>query len=137
MTRIFSSGCFVGFFLLISCARDEDYFQVMREQREAMKEVADVLETVQDEKSMADAKASLERLNYKFASIAQKANALPKPPPREVLKRMEEDKHFTQRNLDRLRAQVERVSKLPGGAQLWKQFESNSDRKSTRLNSSH
>ncbi len=124
--RILSRGCLVGVLLLLGCTRDEDYYQVMREQQDAMKEVTEVLETVKEQKTMAEAKSSLERLRQKFDAIAQKANSLPKPPPRKVLERMQEEKLFTERNLERLRREVKRVSDLPGGAQLWKEFESGS-----------
>jgi hypothetical protein len=112
--------------LVAGCAREEDYLKVMRDKREAMHEVANVLEGITDEKTMADAKASLDRLQAKFELIAERAKALPAPPPRKVQERMEQDRHFNERAFERLRSEVGRVSKLPGGAQFWKQFESGS-----------
>jgi hypothetical protein len=126
MTRTLASACFIACLLLTGCAREEDYLQVMHEQQDAMKELADVLETVRDGESMAKAKVALQQLKTKFAAIAQKANALPKPPPRKVLERMDEEKHITERRIDRLRSEVGRISKMPGGAELWNQFESDS-----------
>ena len=89
MSRAAQCGWFVLLLLLVGCTKDEDYLNVIREQLAAMKELADILETVKDESSMAQAKKTLDERSEKFAAISRKANALPKPPPPEVLRRMD------------------------------------------------
>ena len=84
------------------------------------------LATVKDERSMADAKAALEKQTPKYAELARKANALPKPPPPEVVKQFQEDQVIIQATLRHLHTQIDRVSKLPGGEEFMKQFRSNS-----------
>ena len=117
-------GCLLA--LLAGCARDEEYLQVAREQRAAMKEVADVLETIRDEKSMAEAKASLDELVKKTEAIAERARSLPQPPPDRVLERMKEESHFAARAVERLSAEASRVSNLPGGKAFLKQYDTGS-----------
>lgn len=123
MCRVAASTCCLLFLLLTGCARDEDYLQVMREQEDNMKELAEVLETVRDEKSLTEAKISLQELRKRFDQTSQKAKALPNPPPKRVVERMQEQRLFTQRIIERLQTEVRRISKLPGGPELWKQFE--------------
>jgi hypothetical protein len=126
MSRAVRSACFVLVLTLAGCAKDEDYFEVLREQRGAWKEMADILATVHDDKSMTDAKTALEERGKKFDAISRKAKALPNPPPQEVLKRMEADRFVMERTVARLQSEVERVRKLPGGVEFLKQFESGS-----------
>ena len=113
-------------FALVSCTREQDYLDVMQDQREAMNEATVILETVQDENSMSAAKSKLDELGKKFEVIAARANALPKPPQREVLARMQDDRFLTQRATERLTQEAQRVRRLPGGAAFWRQFESSS-----------
>ena len=106
------------------CARDQDYIDVMNEQEEAWKELTAILRTVKDAPTLAEAKKTLDTKAEKYAAIAQKASALPKPPPAKVRERIEQNSFVLQRTLDHLKAETERVARLPGGADLLKQFES-------------
>jgi hypothetical protein len=112
--------------LAAGCARDEDYFDVMREQRAAWKEMADILETVKDEKSLVGAQKTLAGKSEKYAAIARKAKALPNPPPPGVAERMNEQKFVMEEAVKRLQTEVKRVGELPGGKDFLKQFESSS-----------
>jgi hypothetical protein len=107
--------------ILAGCAKDQDYFDVLSEQQAAWNELADVLETVKDEKSMAEAKTALQARVEKFEAAVQKAQALPQPSP-EVLKRSEQKVYLLQRAIDRTRDEVRRVRALPGGEAFCKQF---------------
>lgn len=111
--------------LLAGCAREEDYFEIAREQRAAMKEVTDVLVTVTDDASMAAAKQALDEKAKKCEAIAQKARSMSRPSP-EVQARLREDSHLTEGVVNVLRKEAARVSKLPGGPAFLKQFESTS-----------
>src|SRR5262245_53347211 len=82
------------------CAKDEDYLSVIRDQTAAYREVAEVLKSIHDEKSMSDAKSTLELKAKTFEAIAERARALPKPPPASVLRRMEDEKLVMQSALD-------------------------------------
>ena len=113
------------FLVLAGCAKDQDYFDVLSEQQAAWNELADVLETVKDEKSMADAKTTLQARVEKFEAAVQKAQALPKPSV-EVLKKSEQKIYLLQRAIDRTRVEVGRVRALPGGEAFCKQFGSKS-----------
>ena len=124
MLRVTSSGCIVLLLALVGCTKPQDYYDVFREQRATYQELTDILATIQDEKSMAEAKSKLAERFEKFDAIARKADALPKPPPREVLQRLEEDSPGMQRTIDRVREEVKRVRSLPGGKAFFKQFES-------------
>ena len=126
MLRALRRGWIVILLLPAGCTRDEDYLEVFRAQQANWKETADILATITDEKSMANAKASLEERSKNFEAISQKANALPKPPPASVLKRLEEDRFVMERSVQRLQDEVKRVRELPGGAEFLKQFESRS-----------
>jgi len=110
--------------MFAGCAKDEDYLEVMREQRTAWQEMAEILESVKDEKTMADAKKALDERSEKYAAISRKAKALPNPPPAEVIKRMEEDKAAVKFAIDRLTRAAAEVRKLPGGPEFMKHFES-------------
>jgi hypothetical protein len=118
--------CLALVFLAAGCASEEDYYQVMREQRQALKEVADILETVKDEESMATAKVSLDQQVQKFDAISKRARALPNPPPKEVIARMNDEKRQMETHLERLRIEVRRINQLRGGPEFWKQFPSDS-----------
>jgi hypothetical protein len=116
----------VLFLIAVGCAKDQDYFDVLREQQAAWNELADVLETVTDEKSMAEAKTSLQTRVEKFEAAVQKAQALPKPSAA-VLKQSEQKIFLLQRAIDRSREEVRRVRALPGGEAFCKtQFGSKS-----------
>jgi hypothetical protein len=115
----------LGLLVLAGCAKDEDYLDVMREQRAAWKEMADILETVKDEKSMAEAQTKLKSNSERYAAIARKAKALPNPPPPEVAERMNQQTFVMQEAMKRLQKEVGRVSKeVPGGRDFLNQFES-------------
>ncbi len=123
MIRAVSGGSCLVLLVLLGCTSNEQYFEVAREQRTAWNEMADILATIKDEQSMADAKSALDAKTKQFEAIARKAKALPKPPP-EVNKQLEEDKFVIQRALGRLSAEVIRVKKLPGGDEFLNQFQS-------------
>lgn len=126
MLRVARCGWFVLVLAAAGCARDEDYLDVYREQRAAWQEMADILATVTDEKTMAEAQATLKGRSQKYEAIAKKANALPKPPPAAVLQRLEEDRVIMRQTVERLQDEVKRVRKLDGGEEFLTQFESNS-----------
>src|SRR5947209_4033003 len=65
--------------MMAGCARDKDYLDVLDEQQAAWNDVAEILETVKDAKSMADAKAELETRFEKCDALAKKVQALPRP----------------------------------------------------------
>jgi hypothetical protein len=108
--------------ILAGCAKDQDYFEVLSEQQSAWTELADVLEKVKDEKSMAEAKSELELREAKFEAIAQKAQALPKPSAG-VLEKMEQKRYLLQRAIERAQEQVRRIRRdVPGGEAFCKKF---------------
>ena len=78
---------------LAGCSRTEEYLEVFRDQRAAWSELAGILESVKDEKSMVEAKTVLDNRAAKFDAIVRRANALPKPAPAEVQKRLAEEKY--------------------------------------------
>lgn len=125
MLRAVPYGGLALLFLVSGCNREQDYVDVAREQRAAWKEMTDILATVKDEKSMAGAKASLEKHNAKYETLARKARALPKPSA-QVLQRLQEDEVIIRATLRHLHTEAERVGKLPGGEDFMKQFKSNS-----------
>ena len=120
-----ASFCGMILLLLVGCTKDEDYVNVLREQCAAWKEMADILETVKDEASMAEAKKSLDQRSEKYAALSQKARALPSPRP-EAVKLMQEREFLVKDAIGRLQKEVGRVSGLPGGPDFMKHFQSNS-----------
>jgi len=126
MSRAARLGGLLLLLVVAGCARDDDYLDVMREQRAAWKEMADILETVKDEKSMAEAQKTLAGKSEKYAAIARKAKALPNPPPPGVAEQMNQQKFVVQEAVKRLATEADRVSKMPGGKDFLKQFESSS-----------
>src|ERR1019366_4279405 len=100
--------------------------EVFREQRAAMKELTAILATVNDEKTMADAKVLLKERGEKFEATSRKANALPKPLPPEVLKRLEDDRFIMERTMAGLLSEIARVRNLPGGEEFLNDFKSRS-----------
>lgn len=117
----------IALFLPAGCARDEEYLEVYRAQKENYKELGDILATVKDEQSMAEAKSALDERAKKFEAVARKASALPKPPPAAVAERVKEDAFAMERTLQRLREEIRRIrEKVKGGDEFLKQFESQS-----------
>jgi hypothetical protein len=110
-------------FLGAGCTRDEDYYDGVRAQRAAWKEVTDVLVTIKDETSMAAAKDALDEKARKCEEIAKKNRALPRPSA-EVQARMREDSFLMEGVLKGLQRETKRVAELPGGKEFLKQFES-------------
>ena len=106
------------------CTKPEAYYEVFREQRATYREVTSILAEIQDETSMAQAKAKLQAQFEKLDAIARKADALPKPPPAEVVERFRDESQSLQRALNDMKEQVGRVQKLKGGPAFFKQFES-------------
>ena len=125
MLRAARCGWVVILLVAAGCTKEEDYLEVSREQRAAWKEMTDILATIKDEKSMADAQVALKKHTPKYEALARKAKALPKPPP-DVIKRLQEDEVIIRATLRHLHTEVERVGKLPGGDEFMKQFQSNS-----------
>jgi DNA-binding transcriptional MerR regulator len=111
---------------VIGCTNPQAYVDVAREQRDARKEIAEILETVHDEKSMANAKKKLDDRQAHYEAIARKASALPQNPSEEVKKRLEQERYLMDRAMERLQEQITRVSKMPGGKDFFKHFESSS-----------
>jgi hypothetical protein len=107
--------------MLGGCTKDQDYLDVLSEQQAAWNDVADVLETIKDEKSMAAARTALEERAEKFDAVVKKAQALPPPGP-ETLKKMEQRAFLLQRAIERAQEEVRRVRALPGGEAFWRQF---------------
>ena len=124
MRCITRTGAVVLLLTLVGCTKSEDYLKIAREQRTAYRELADLLETIQDEKSMAAAKTALAERAEKCEAIAAKARALPQPPPADVQKRFEEDGYFIQQTIKNLQIEVGRVRGLKGGKEFFKQFDS-------------
>jgi hypothetical protein len=110
--------------VLVGCTREQDYYDVMNEQQASWREITDILKTVKDPETMAAAQKSLKANAEKYAALAQKASALPKPPPAKVIERMKEEQFFMQGTLKILQAETERVSKLEGGPEFLKQYQS-------------
>lgn len=110
--------------LLGGCTRDQDYFDVMDEKEANVREITEILRSVKDAETMAQAKPKLELASEKDAETSRKANALPKPPPAKVKQRAEQQSFILQRTFDHLKVEAGRVSRLPGGEEFLKQFES-------------
>jgi hypothetical protein len=126
MTRAVQCAGLLMLLVLVGCASEEDYLEVMRAQRAAYKETADILETIQDEKTLDEAKKALDAKREKFDAIAQKAKSLPKPSA-QVVERLKEQQTLMQDSIDRLRKEIGRVrTKVKGGEEFCKQFESSS-----------
>lgn len=112
----------VVFLILAGCASDERYFEVLREQQAAWNELADVLESVKDEKSLVGAQKELSEREAKFESVAQKAQALPKPSAA-VVEQLEQKKYLLQRAVERAQGEVRRIRRdVPGGEAFCKKF---------------
>lgn len=105
-------------------ATRSDYLQVFHDQKESWDELADILETVQDEKTMQAARGELTTRFARFEAVARRAKALP-PPPADVLGRLEEERFVMQRATERLHGEVRRVQQLPGGEAFLKEFSGN------------
>jgi hypothetical protein len=126
---MFRAARCIGLLLLLApagCTRDEDYLDVFREQQAAYKEMADILATVKDQQSMADAKSAFEQRRARFEAIAKKGKALPNPPPPDVVKRMKEEEFAVKRTMTYLQTELDRVSRLEGGKEFLQQFKSGS-----------
>jgi hypothetical protein len=106
---------------LAGCANDQEYFDVLNQQQAAWNEVGDILETVKDQKSMAEAKTVLESRVEKFEAVAKKAQALPKPSS-ELVEKLEQKRYLMQRAIERAQDEVRRVRALPGGEAFCSQF---------------
>lgn len=106
------------------CARDQDYLDVARDKQAAMEEVVEILASIKDAASLAEAKRTLQANADKYDAIAKRAEALPKPPPQRVLERMRQDAPLATATLQRMGIEAKRVSELPGGAELLGQFQS-------------
>ena len=116
----------VGLTLLLlpaGCAdRGDEYLKVFREQKAAMGELAEVLEGVKSEKDLPAAKAELDERVAKFEAVARRAREM-RPPPEDVVRRLEDERLLLERAARRLQEEVRRVAALPGGVEFLKQFE--------------
>jgi hypothetical protein len=123
MMKTAQVGSLLIVLMLAGCAREQDYLDVVREQQTAWNDVADVLETVKDEKSMAAAKKDLEARVEAFETVAKKAQRLPAPSPDFIEKhRFKVD--LLNRAIERFHGEVRRIRRLPGGEAFCKQFTS-------------
>ncbi len=116
-----------GLALLVStagCTRDEDYFNVVREQQAAWREMIDILKTVKDTETMADAQKTLNQNADKYAAISRKANRLPSPPPAAVRERFQQDVDIMQGLWRDLEIETARIRRLPGSEEFLKKFKS-------------
>ena len=123
MSRFCSGLLLTGLLTLAGCTRPEDYVAVAREQQKAMDEVTAVLSKIHDAKEMAGAKAELDERLGRFDAVARKANALPKPPPPEAQRRLQDEEIFVRSAFDKMAREVKRVHDRPGGAEFFDQFE--------------
>ena len=106
---------------MMGCSREEEQVQVIREQCAAWTEMADILESVKDEQSMAQARIALNELKVRMEQIARKAKALP-PASRDVEERSQTDRFLLQKAFDRCRAAIGRIKDLPGGRAFLDEF---------------
>jgi hypothetical protein len=125
MSRAAILGTLGLLFCLAGCAKEKDYVDAFREQRAAWRELTDVLATIHDEKSMMEAKATLEKRQEKFARAAAKVQALSKPSAK-LLSKIPEEESAMKRTLLNLTEEVRRVQnlKLPGGPAFFSEFQS-------------
>jgi hypothetical protein len=105
---------------LAGCAQEKDYVDAMREQRAAYRDLTLVLANIRDEKSMQDAKATLEKRLEKFEQAAAKIRALPRPSA-ELLQKLQKEANMN-RAIEDLQYEVGQVNRLPGGPAFLKQF---------------
>ncbi len=104
------------------CATDEDYRKVFRDQHSAWLEMTEVLSTVRDEKSMAEAKVKLDASFDKFEAISKRAKALPAP-SKEIKQQLEKEREYLEQATTNLLREVGRIRKMPGGPGFLSQFE--------------
>lgn len=126
MVRAGFAGLIVAVLAASGCSQSpEPYLEVVRERRAAQKEITDILAGIEDEKSLATARAALDERYDRFEKMAQKAKDLP-PPSDAVRVRLEQERFVVQATAANLQDQVRRVSalKLPGGTEFFKHFES-------------
>ena len=109
---------------LVGCTREQDYYDVARDRQAAMEELVEILVSIKDPGSMADAKRTLQSNAEKYDTIAKRANALPKPPPQRVLEQLAQDSALADATLRRAAIEAKRVGELPGGAEFLRQFQS-------------
>jgi len=127
MGRVVGNAWLILGLAIAGCAKPEDYFEVVREQRAAYSEMADILASVKNDQTMADALTAIEKRRPQFEAIARKANALPKPPPAEVVDRLQSEKYLMTTIVKRLLKEGARIENdVPGGADFMKQFHSRS-----------
>src|SRR4051812_34723557 len=109
--------------LLAGCAdRTQEYVEVLREQRKALDELAEVLSRIEDDKGMAAAKAELSTRFSRYDQIAGRARELP-PPSDETRRKLEDDGAALRNAVERVRGQIRRVQALPGGEAFFQQFD--------------
>ena len=123
MSRI-RLGALIGLIALSGCTtRPEEYVEAARAQRKAIEQIRNLLADIKDEKDMQKAKEELDRRFDAFEEIARKAQALPKPPPPEALSLLEDETRPSQRAVDGLIEEIQRVRALPGGERFFEQYQ--------------
>jgi hypothetical protein len=105
-----------GMLALAGCTRTDDYVQVVRAHQKAMQDVTAVLAKIQKEDDMAAAREELRESYTRCDALQKKANALPKPPPPEVVDRI--DPAGYKQAFDDMVDQVRRVHRLQGGEEF-------------------
>ena len=112
MIRVGWSVGVVAVILAGGCAQSpEPYLEVVHAQRAALNEMAEILAKIDDETSLAAAKASLDERLERFEKIAAKASALPAPSDG-VRRRVEQDKVLLDSAVRNLKYYVGRVQRL-------------------------
>src|SRR6266446_4925348 len=108
----------IALIFLGGCSKASSYATVYKEQIQAIEELTKVLSTVQDESTMAAARAELKERFQRFEQVSKKAKALPKPSAE--IKRQIEEELGPQiiRAFDKYRQEGLRIQGLPGGPEF-------------------
>jgi hypothetical protein len=108
--------------MVCGCDRGETYLEIARAQQAAWDETADVLASITDAASMEAARDRFAELTVKGQTLARRAKAMPRPSDR-ILEQLEEERGKMERAANRMRAEVNRVRQLPGGAEFLKDID--------------
>jgi len=104
------------------CNKAAPYREVARERAATMKEMAEILGTVQDADSMKQARREIEKLASREAALSVRARALPAPSAR-VVEEMAAEAALLQEALRQVQKESERIAKLPGGPDFLKELQ--------------
>jgi hypothetical protein len=121
MRRVLIAGVPLLAFGIAGCTRPEDYLKVVREQRLAYKDLANILSQVKDARTMTEAKDKIIAQEERCAAIAKKAQALPQPPPAEVQELCAQELFLFKGTFERYEQEVQRISRLEGGPEFLQQ----------------